>query len=109
VVVEHQTRLRVESGAGDIIIEAASGSRIFAGGWGPAHPIATGLVNYQDLDAVEIRGLRGQLEIPLRLSGGEFVPLLVAVTGAGTGDLRITQRRGDGELSAGYGIRRGGT
>jgi len=61
---------------------------------------------YQDVDPVEIKGLRGQIEIPMRLSAGRFVPLLVAVIGPGIDDLRITQRRGDGELSAGYGIRR---
>jgi hypothetical protein len=63
-------------------------------------------VKHQGLDAVELRGLRGRLELPLRLAGAEYVPLLVAVDGDATGDLGITQRRGDGELSAGYGIRR---
>ncbi|MBA3493390.1 MAG: hypothetical protein H0T87_04510 [Gammaproteobacteria bacterium] len=106
VIVEERTRLRVECGPCDTVIEAAPGSRIFTGGCGLAGPIATGLVKHQDLDAVEIKGLRGQIEIPLRLSGRQFVPLLVAVTGPGIGDLRITQRRGDGEFSAGYGIRR---
>ena len=106
VIVEKRTKLRVECGPCDTVIEAAPGSRIFTGDCGPSRPITTGLVKHQDLDAVEIRGLRGQIEVPMRLSGGQFVPLLVAVIGPGTGDLRITQRRGDGELSAGYGIRR---
>lgn len=106
VIVEERTRLRLECGPCDTVIEAAPGSRIFTGSCGFAAPITTGLVKHQDLDAVEIKGLRGQIEIPMRLSGGQFVPILVAVTGPGTGDLRITQRRGDGELSAGYGIRR---
>jgi subtilisin family serine protease len=106
VIVEERTRLRVECGRCDTVIEAAPGSRIFTSGSGLSKPITTGLVTHQDLDAVEIKGLRGQIEIPMRLSGGQFVPFLVAVTGPGTGDLRITQRRGDGELSAGYGIRR---
>jgi subtilisin family serine protease len=106
VIVEHRTRLRVECGPCDIVIEAMPGSRIFSGGCGTATPITTRAAKHQDLDAVEIQGLCGQLEIPLRLTGGQFVPLLVAVTGPGVGDLRISQRRGDGELSAGYGIRR---
>lgn len=106
VIVEERTRLRLECGPCDTVIEVAPGSRIFTGSCGFAAPITTGLVKHQDLDAVEIKGLRGQIEIPMRLSGGQFVPILVAVTGPGTGDLRITQRRGDGELSAGYGIRR---
>ena len=66
----------------------------------------TGIVKHHGLDAVEIKGLRGQIEIPMHLAGGQFVPMLVAVTGPGSGDLHITQRRRDGELSAGYGIRR---
>lgn len=106
VIIEQRTRLRVECGPCDTVIEAAPGSRIFSGTCGTASSINIGEVKHQEADAVEIRGLRGQLEIPLRLSGGQFVPLLVAVTGPGVGDLRISQRRGDGELSAGYGIRR---
>ena len=58
------------------------------------------------MDAVEIRGLRGQIEIPLGLAGGRYALLMAAVVGAATGDLWITQRRGDGQLSPGYGIRR---
>jgi hypothetical protein len=42
----------------------------------------------------------------MRLAGGQFVPLFASVVGPGLGDLRITQRRGDGMLSPGYGIRR---
>lgn len=106
VIIEERTRLRVECGPCDTVIEAAPGSRIFTGGCGVSRPITTNLVKHQGLDAVEITGLRGQIEVPMRLGGGQFVPLLVAVTGQGSGDLRITQRRGDGELSAGYGIRR---
>jgi hypothetical protein len=105
VIIEERTRLRVECGPCDTVIEAAPGSRIFTCGCGLSRPVTTGVVKHQGLDAVEIQGLRGQIEIPMRLSGGQFVPLLVAVTGPGAGDLRITQRRGDGELSAGYGIR----
>jgi len=106
VIVEERTRLRLECGPCDIVIEAAPGSRIFTGNYSAASPVTAGFVNHQNLDSVEIKGLRSQIEIPMRLSGNQFVPLLVAVTGKGTGDLRITQRRGDGEFSAGYGIRR---
>jgi hypothetical protein len=67
------------------------------------------LINVDDawdlLDNVAVN-LRGQIEIPLRLDGGQFVPVLVAITGPALGDLRIAQRRGDGEVSAGYGIQR---
>jgi hypothetical protein len=106
VVVEERTRLRVECGPCDVRIEAAPGSRIFSGDCVPDRKIRSQVVQHDGLEAVEIQGLRGRLEIPMRLDGRVFAPLLVAVTGPGTGDLVITQRRGDGEISAGYGITR---
>lgn len=69
-------------------------------------PVHTHAVVHDGLDALEIEGLRGALEIPLRLTGGRFVPLLLALVGDGRGDVTITQRRGDGALSAGFRIRR---
>ena len=106
VIIEQRTKLRVECGSCDTVIEAAAGSRIFTCGGRPATPVKVNFIKHQNLEAVEIVGLQGQIEIPLRLAGGQFVPLLVAVTGEASGDLRLAQRRGDGELSAGYGIRR---
>jgi len=72
----------------------------------PQAPVTLRQVKHQGLDALEIRGLRDRMEIPLRLAGSRFVLLLVAAVGEGNGDVRITQRRGDGALSPGYGIRR---
>lgn len=106
VIIDQRTRLRVECGRCEIVIEAAPGSRIFTGCKPAETQLSAKLVKHQDIDAIEIAGLRGRLEIPLRLAGGQFLPLLVAVAGGASGDLTITQRRGDGELSAGYGIRR---
>ncbi|PWF42039.1 S8 family serine peptidase [Massilia glaciei] len=105
VVIEQTTRLRVENGSCDTVIEAAPGTRVFSGGCGGSGVVSTCVVKHQDIETVEIKGLRGRIEIPMRLAGGQFVPLLVAVTGPGLGDLEVTQRRGDGEISAGYGIR----
>ena len=105
VIIEERTALRVECGACDTVIEAAPGSRILTGACASSRALRVGVVKHQGLESVELQGLRGQIEIPMRLPGGTFVPLLVAITGPGRGDLRITQRRGDGELSAGYGIR----
>jgi hypothetical protein len=105
VIIEERTRLRMECGPCSTVIEVAPGSTIRCA-WAPSGPIQAGIVKHQDVETVEIRGLRGQIEIPMHLSGSQFVPLLVAVTGPGTGDLRISQRRGDGEVSAGFGIRR---
>jgi hypothetical protein len=64
------------------------------------------LVKHQGADAVELRELKGRIEIPMRLLAGHLVPLLVAIVGAASGELRLSQRRGDGALSAGYAIRR---
>jgi subtilisin family serine protease len=105
VVVDQRTRLRVECGSCDIVIEAAPGTRILTGNCAKSEPLTVGWVKQQNLAAIEIRGLRGQIEIPLRLAGGQFAPLLAAVSGPAIGDLHITQRRGDGEVSPGYGIR----
>ena len=61
-------------------------------------------MKHHGIDAVALSGLSGQVEIPLRLAGGRFMPLLVAAVGASQGALRITQRRADGRFSAGYGV-----
>jgi hypothetical protein len=68
-------------------------------------PPSMSLVKYGGVDAIEIKGLDDKMEIPLRLDGGSYTLLLVAVEGKPTGDLHITQRLGDGQLSGGYGIR----
>lgn len=107
VTVETRTRLRFDCGPCEVVIEAAPGSRILTGGGGGAgRPPEISSAMHQGLAAVEVRNLRGRVEIPMRVDGGRFVPLLVAVVGDATGDLYVTQRRGDGEISAGYGIRR---
>jgi hypothetical protein len=106
VIVEQRTRLRLECGGCDVIIEAAPGTRILPAGDHGGEPLRTSWVRHHGVDALDIQGLRGRLEIPLRLGGGEFVPLLVAVMGGGTGELHLSQRRADGVISAGYGIRR---
>jgi hypothetical protein len=105
--VETRTRLRFDCGPCEVVIEVAPGSRILTGGGGGAgRPPEISSATHQGLAAVEVRNLRGRVEIPMRVDGGRFVPLLAAVVGDATGDLYVTQRRGDGEISAGYGIRR---
>lgn len=106
VTVETRARIRFECGPCEVVVEAAPGSRILTGCDGGPGPLRIDETVHQKLRAVEIRNLRGRVEIPLRIDGGRFVPLLVAVLGDASGDLVITQRRGDGEISAGYGIRR---
>lgn len=107
VTVETRTRLRFECGSCEVVIEAAPGSRILGdAGCKSSGPTEINETMHQGIPAVELRNLSGRLEIPMRLSGGSFTPLLVALVGDSTGDLYLTQRRGDGEISAGYGIRR---
>ena len=67
--------------------------------------MGVGLVQHQGVDAVELEGARGCIEVAMRLPPGRLVPLLVAIVGPARGELRLSQRRGDGALSAGYTIR----
>lgn len=102
VTLEQRTRLRIRCGGCEVVIEAAPGTRVGGGCGGDGERPKLVAGKHQGIDTLEIHGLRGSLEIPLRLEAGQYVPLLVAA--AGEGDLRITQRRGDGEYSGGYGI-----
>lgn len=62
-------------------------------------------VKHQGAYAVELREFKGRIEIPVQLAAGQLVPLLVASVGSASGELWLTQRRGDGALSGGYTIR----
>jgi len=100
-----QTRLAIKCCDGSsIIIKAPAGTHI---GWqtgGAPFKLAT----YQGQEVVEITGAESVVELPVRVPGQEFTPLMVGISrsdGDGPlGELALTQRRGDGELSAGYGI-----
>ena len=69
--------------------------------------VSVGIGKEAENQVAEIRGLRGRLEIPLELAGGELVAMAAAVSGSASGELRLTQRRGDDQLSPGYTIRVG--
>jgi hypothetical protein len=43
------------------------------------------------------------VSLPVSLAAKQYTPLMVAVQG-GSGELHLTQERGDGETSAGYTI-----
>lgn len=66
------------------------------------------LGTYQGQEVIFYDGGSQALELPLRLAGGEFVPLILGLARPagkrGMGTLKATQRRGDGELSPGYAI-----
>jgi subtilisin family serine protease len=105
VILEDKARVRIECGDSSVTIEMLPGTRIPSYACGEAELFAVASVRHHGIEAVEISNLADEVEIPLRLDGGLYVPLLVAVDGKPLGDLRITQRRGDGQLSGGYGIR----
>lgn len=108
VIVETRSRVRVDCGDCDVVMELAPGSRVVNSCKDVGDAARPSIVEavHQGLPAVEIRNLRGRVEIPMRIEGGRFVPLLAAIVGDATGDLLITQRRSDGQIAAGYGIRR---
>jgi hypothetical protein len=63
---------------------------------------------YQGQEVIFFAGGSQAIEIPLRLAGGEFIPLILGIIRppgkrAG-GTLKATQKRGDGELSPGYSV-----
>lgn len=108
VTVETRTRLRFDCDGCEVVVEAAPGSRVLNvchGEEGRSSPTVVA-ASHQDISVVELRNLRGRVEIPMRLEGGRFLPLLAAIVGDAAGDLLLTQRRGDGHVSAGYGLRR---
>lgn len=63
---------------------------------------------YQGQEVIFFDGGSQALELPLRLASGEFVPMILGLARPagrrGGGMLKATQRKGDGELSAGYAI-----
>lgn len=100
-----RARVSVECGGDTIVIEAAPGTRLNWIGDTDAGGLDVTRTSHEGAEALEVGAARSELELPLRLAPDEFTPLLVAVlrNGAvGEGELRLTQRRGDGELSAGF-------
>jgi subtilisin family serine protease len=88
-----------------LVITAPAGTRftlLCAPGPGAG---ALRLGTHQDLQVVQVGDSSALVELPLRLAQGEFTPVLIAApphAGGSRGELRLTQRRGDGELSAGF-------
>ena len=103
-LLEGEPRLRLRL-ADDKLTQHLAGAADAARKSGMASMIV-GLVRHQGADAVELRELKGRIEIPIQLPADRLVPLLVAIVGTANGELRLSQRRGDGALSAGYTIRR---
>jgi hypothetical protein len=69
--------------------------------------LRSGRVRGEDVIFLD-QGGAAAIELPARLSGGRFVPVVIGLTRAGglrgAAHLLATQRRGDGELSAGYSV-----
>jgi hypothetical protein len=122
VLLRERTRLLVGGGGGEGALEivAAEGTELR---WAPEAPnggvplrpelpTAGGVrpsAAMRDVDGVRamvVTGLDGALEVPLPLGPDRLVPMAVSVRGDWRGELRLTQRRGDGAMSPGYTIRR---
>ncbi len=102
LVLDERARVRLDVGRSRALLELARGSRIAMVDRRDGFGVSFGRMD--GVPVVELSDLQTELELPIRLEAGRFVPLLVSVGGEPAGDLRITQRRGDGELSGGYGI-----
>jgi hypothetical protein len=108
VTVVEEARLRIDCCGDSIEITSPAGTVLrWSDGGGSDGGISVDVGKEGEAEVAEIRGLRGRLEIPLALAGGELVPMAAAVSGAASGELRLTQRRGDDQLSTGYTIRVG--
>jgi hypothetical protein len=100
------TRSRIEiecCGGRTIVIDAAPGTRLVRG-TSAAEFTVTSLAGVQ---MVEVGGSREPVEIPVRLPANDLRLLVVAVPNRSDFpglELRLTQRRGDGELSPGFTI-----
>jgi subtilisin family serine protease len=99
-----KARLSVGRGGDTMVIAAPPGTRL---DWIGDSDLDRDLArkSHDGVEALEVGADMPEVELPLRLAPGEFTPLLVAVLRNGAGDggeLRLTQRRGDGELSAGF-------
>jgi hypothetical protein len=107
--VQVLTRVRVSVGREDgrLMIRGCPGSNVeWIGDREPGDRDIT-LSSNDGIKGLEIDAAAGAVELPLLLAADEFTPLLVAVlrNGAdGDGELRLTQRRGDGELSEGFSV-----
>ncbi|HEX8230916.1 MAG TPA: S8 family serine peptidase [Chloroflexia bacterium] len=87
-------------------IQAPAGTRLFERQTTSDRPDVK-LGEYQGLQVLEIGCTTGLIELPLHLRANQFTPLLVGIPRDGLaegGELRLSQRRGDGDLSAGYSI-----
>jgi subtilisin family serine protease len=105
VWLEQPTRLRVRCGDCDVVVVAAAGSRVISSSE-EDRELEIAEVTHRGIACVEVRGLSGRLEVPLMLPPERYVLLVASLGGEARGDLRITQRRSDGIISPGYGIRR---
>lgn len=78
-----------------------------AGADGLGRPKLT-LGTYQGQEVIFFEGGSHALEFPLRLASREFIPVVLGLARPhgkrASGALKVTQRRGDGELSPGYSI-----
>ena len=103
-----RSRLAIESaGRETLLMEAPAGTRLtYLSTRAEVAPVLT-TSSHLGLDAVEVGAGADPVEIPLRLAADQFAMLMFALEtdgSSGKGELRLTQRRVDEELSAGYSV-----
>jgi hypothetical protein len=107
VVLLDPTRVGIRCCNGDAVIVhalARTELELLRGAPAKGRPRASlGQVQGRDVVFLDAGGAAA-VELPLPLAGGRFVPVVLGITGPSGGGARLlaTQRRGDGELSAGY-------
>jgi hypothetical protein len=101
----NQTRLSIAVGNGTMVIESPPGTRLDWLSNSRVNSEAVARSNHHGVEAIEVGAGESVVELPLQLNPDQYTPLLVAVlrNGAqGVGELRLMQRLGTGELSAGF-------
>jgi subtilisin family serine protease len=109
VMLLDPARLGVRCCGGDLLVVHAPAKTVleFRCGTAPKPRLRPGRIRGQEVIFLD-QGGAPAIELPARLSGGQFVPVVLGL--ARDGGLRgaalllATQRRGDGELSAGYSV-----
>jgi hypothetical protein len=107
VVIEDSARLRVSyPGGRNVVIHAAAGTHFTICNHRTELHARGHIGHYHEVETIVLDG--DTIELPLDLAPQRYVPVVIGLTGAkrGSGTLRISQRLNNGEISAGYEIRR---
>jgi hypothetical protein len=93
-------------GRSTLVLDAPRGTRLWTLCDEERERTKVRLTTFAGVEVVEVGPGRDLVELPVRLAPDEFSLLFVALPNRAevSGELRLTQRRGDRELSAGFSI-----